>query len=72
VQRLSHNGRAQGRESDKLIVRFPSSFAVQQRFAFRQKQPVGLSLVYDKSRLAGRDPQADIASQTDFLVVSYD
>ena len=26
VQRLSHNGLAQGRESDKLIVRFPPTF----------------------------------------------
>jgi hypothetical protein len=35
---------------------FHPAFAVQQRFAFRQKQPVGLSWVFDKSRPSGTDP----------------
>jgi hypothetical protein len=39
---------------------FHPAFAVQQRFAFRQKQPVGLSWVFDKSRPSGTDPIADV------------
>lgn len=50
------------RKDGNGMARIHPVFAVQQRFAFHQKQPVGLSWISDKSRPAAIDPVQAIPS----------